>query len=93
MATFLAALYWLLSIMGDIFQKLPFQTMQVFGDTLKFLSIDNNRTYSLDAILKSDISSVSPILSGIGYYFAWSVLLLSLSIILFNKREFISKRS
>ncbi len=93
LATFLAALYWFLSIMGDIFQKLPFKTLQVIGDTLKFLSIDNNRTYSLDAILKSDISSISPILSGIGYYAAWSLLLFSLSILLFNKREFINKRS
>ena len=80
-------------MMGSIFQQLPFRTVQIVGDVLSFMSIDNYRTYSLDAILKSDLSDVTPIFSGIGYYFAWTLFLVCLSIVLFNKREFIGKRS
>ncbi|MBK7090553.1 MAG: ABC transporter permease subunit [bacterium] len=93
LATFLAALYWFFSMMGFIFQQLPFRTVQIIGDVLRFMSIDNYRTYSMDAILKSDLSDVTPIFSGIGYYFAWTLFLVCLSIVLFNKREFIGKRS
>ena len=93
LATFLAALYWFLSLLGKIFQQIPFDILQRIGDALKLISIDNDRSYSLDEILKSDLSSVTPILLGIGYYLAWSVLLISISIVLFAKREFITKRS
>ncbi|MGB5106096.1 MAG: ABC transporter permease subunit [Candidatus Zixiibacteriota bacterium] len=93
MATFLAAAYWFLSILGSLFQKLPIDALQTAGDVLKYISIDNDRTYSLDEILKSDLPSLSPILLGIGYYFLWAALLIAISIVLFNKREFIGKRS
>ncbi len=93
MATFLALLYWLLSFLGKLFQRAPFQILQSIGDALKYISIDNDQTYTLDEILKADLPSLAPILQGIAYYALWSVLLISISIVLFHKREFIGKRS
>ena len=93
MATFLAVMYWFLSLLGKAFQQFPVAMLQSAGDTLKYISIDNDQTYSLEEILKSDLPSLSPILQGIGYYFLWAVLLIAISIVLFNKREFIGKRS
>lgn len=93
MAAFLAAMYWFLSLLGKLFQQLPIAALQTTGDVLKYISIDNDQTYSLAEILKSDLPSMSPVLMGIGYYFLWTVLLVAISIVLFNKREFIGKRS
>ena len=93
MATFLAAMYWLLSLLGKLFQQIPVAALQSAGDVLKYISIDNDQTYSLGEIFKSDLPSLSPILQGIGYYFLWAVFLVAISIVLFHKREFIGKRS
>lgn len=93
MATFLAVAYWFLSLLGSIFQKVPVDALHTVGNVLRMISIDNDRTYSLQEILKSDLPSTTPIFQTIAYYGLWSLLLLSITIVLFNKREFIGKRS
>ena len=93
MATFLAAAYWLLSLLGGIFQKVPVETLQTIGNVLRLISIDNDRTYRLEEILKSDLPTVAPILQTIAYYGLWALLLLAITVVLFNRREFVGKRS
>jgi ABC-type transport system involved in multi-copper enzyme maturation permease subunit len=92
-ATFLAAAYWFLSLLGGIFQKVPVATLQGVGKVLRMISIDNDRTYKLEEILKSDLPSLAPIWQTIAYYGLWALLLLAITVVLFNRREFIGKRS
>lgn len=93
MATFLAVAYWLLSLLGGIFQKVPVDALRSVGNVLRLISIDNDRTYKLEEILKSDLPTVTPILQTIAYYSLWAMLLLAITVVLFNRREFIGKRS
>lgn len=93
MAAFLGVIYWFLGKLGNLFVMTPIDVMRYIGKAIRFISIDNDQTYALGEVLRSDLPSMNPILQAIAYYGLWALLLFTISIILFNRREFIGKRS
>lgn len=89
-----AVLGWaFMALLAQIFLFLSPTWCKVFGKGFKFLSLDSNISYSLQALLTADIPTLMPMFKGIGYYLLWSVLFFSAAVILFSKREFAGRRS
>jgi|GEM_PF-1777034 len=65
----------------------------VLGKGFKFLALDSDISYSVQALFTADIPTIMPLFKGIGYYLLWTVLFISAAIILFDKREFAGRRS
>jgi Cu-processing system permease protein len=90
----LAVLGWVfIGWLAQLFLSRSASWAQIVGKVCKFISLDDNISYSIQALLTADIPTITPLFKGIGYYLLWSVLLLSAAIVLFNKREFAGRKS
>jgi Cu-processing system permease protein len=89
-----AVLGWaFLTLLAKIFLSLSPTWCQVLGKGFKFLSLDSDISYSVQALFTADIPTITPLFKGIGYYLLWSVLFFSAAVVLFNNREFAGRRS
>jgi Cu-processing system permease protein len=89
-----AVLGWaFMALLAKIFLSLSPTWCNVLGKGFRFLSLDSNISYSVQALFTADIPTIMPIFKGIGYYLLWSVFLFSAALVLFNKREFAGRRS
>ncbi len=89
-----ATLGWaFMALLAKIFLSLSPTWCQVLGEGFKFLSLDSDISYSVQALFTADIPTVMPIFKGIGYYLLWSIIFFSAAVVLFNKREFAGRRS
>ncbi|MCK4857813.1 MAG: ABC transporter permease subunit [candidate division Zixibacteria bacterium] len=85
--------YFTLGTIGKIVLAFPSRWTQVPAKIIKVLVMDIDKGCQPETVLLTDMSSLSPLLIGIAYYALWSVMLLSLSIILFSRREFSGSRT